>query len=73
MIFADQLMYMGFRFATRAAVSFCSNDMVVPEEKTKILGQAEAEVKEIENQYTSRFGDQWRALQQGGRYLVPYQ
>ncbi|MES9848987.1 MAG: DNA-directed RNA polymerase subunit beta', partial [Candidatus Thiodiazotropha sp.] len=52
-IFADQLMYMGFRFATRAAVSFCSNDMVVPEEKSKILSQAEAEVKEIENQYTS--------------------
>ncbi|MET0072338.1 MAG: DNA-directed RNA polymerase subunit beta' [Candidatus Thiodiazotropha sp.] len=52
-IFADQLMYMGFRFATRAAVSFCSNDMVVPEEKGDILGRAEAEVKEIENQYTS--------------------
>jgi DNA-directed RNA polymerase subunit beta' len=52
-IFADQLMYMGFRYATRAAVSFCSNDMVVPEEKTEILARAEAEVKEIENQYTS--------------------
>jgi DNA-directed RNA polymerase subunit beta' len=52
-IFADQLMYMGFRFATRAAVSFCSNDMVVPDEKVQILSQAEAEVKEIENQYTS--------------------
>ncbi|MCU7807241.1 MAG: DNA-directed RNA polymerase subunit beta' [Candidatus Thiodiazotropha sp. (ex Semelilucina semeliformis)] len=52
-IFADQLMYMGFRYATRAAVSFCSNDMVVPEEKGDILSRAEAEVKEIENQYTS--------------------
>jgi DNA-directed RNA polymerase subunit beta' len=52
-IFADQLMYMGFRYATRAAVSFCSNDMVVPEEKGAILERAEAEVKEIENQYTS--------------------
>jgi DNA-directed RNA polymerase subunit beta' len=52
-IFADQLMYMGFRYATRAAVSFCSNDMVVPEEKGEILARAEAEVKEIENQYTS--------------------
>jgi DNA-directed RNA polymerase subunit beta' len=52
-IFADQLMYMGFRYATRAAVSFCSNDMVVPEEKSDILSRAEAEVKEIENQYTS--------------------
>ncbi|MCU7842650.1 MAG: DNA-directed RNA polymerase subunit beta' [Candidatus Thiodiazotropha sp. (ex Monitilora ramsayi)] len=52
-IFADQLMYMGFRYATRAAVSFCSNDMVVPEEKSDILSRAESEVKEIENQYTS--------------------
>ncbi|MCU7946615.1 MAG: DNA-directed RNA polymerase subunit beta', partial [Candidatus Thiodiazotropha sp. (ex Cardiolucina cf. quadrata)] len=52
-IFADQLMYMGFRYATRAAVSFCSNDMVVPEEKGEILARAESEVKEIENQYTS--------------------
>ncbi|MDJ0805759.1 MAG: DNA-directed RNA polymerase subunit beta' [Gammaproteobacteria bacterium] len=52
-IFADQLMYMGFRYATRAAVSFCSNDMVVPEEKEPILARAENEVKEIENQYTS--------------------
>ncbi|MET0050190.1 MAG: DNA-directed RNA polymerase subunit beta', partial [Candidatus Thiodiazotropha sp.] len=52
-IFADQLMYMGFRYATRAAVSFCSNDMVVPDEKGEILARAEAEVKEIENQYTS--------------------
>jgi DNA-directed RNA polymerase subunit beta' len=52
-IFADQLMYMGFRYATKAAVSFCSNDMVVPDEKTDILAAAEAEVREIESQYTS--------------------
>ena len=52
-IFADQLMYMGFRYATRAAVSFCSNDMVVPDEKGDILARAENEVKEIQNQYTS--------------------
>jgi len=52
-IFADQLMYLGFRYATRAAVSFCSNDMVVPDEKVGILARAEAEVKEIEKQYTS--------------------
>ena len=52
-IFADQLMYTGFSYATRSAVSFCSNDMVIPEEKTEILKRAEDEVKEIENQYTS--------------------
>jgi DNA-directed RNA polymerase subunit beta' len=52
-IFADQLMYTGFYYATRAAVSFGVNDMVIPEEKYEILAKAEEEVKEIENQYTS--------------------
>jgi len=52
-IFADQLMYTGFRNATRAGVSFCSDDMVIPEEKAAILERAEGEVKEIENQYIS--------------------
>ncbi len=52
-VFADQLMYTGFAYATRAAVSFGINDMVIPEEKARILAEAEQEVKEIENQYTS--------------------
>jgi DNA-directed RNA polymerase subunit beta' len=52
-IFADQLMYMGFSYATRAAVSFGINDMTIPEIKAKILGEAEEEVYEIERQYTS--------------------
>ena len=52
-IFADQLMYMGFSCATRAAVSFGINDMTIPESKAGILGTAEDEVLEIENQYTS--------------------
>jgi len=52
-IFADQLMYMGFSCATRAAVSFGINDMTIPEVKAKILSDAEDEVLEIENQYTS--------------------
>jgi DNA-directed RNA polymerase subunit beta' len=52
-IFADQLMYMGFSYATRAAVSFGINDMTIPEVKAKILSEAEDEVLEIENQYTS--------------------
>ncbi len=52
-IFADQLMYTGFRFATRSAVSFGVNDMVIPDLKATILAAAEKEVKEIENQYIS--------------------
>jgi DNA-directed RNA polymerase subunit beta' len=52
-IFADQLMYLGFRFSTRSGVSFCADDMVIPEEKAEILGRAEEQVKEIEEQYSS--------------------
>ena len=52
-IFADQVMYLGFRLATRAGVSIGMNDMIIPEEKKGILASAETEVKEIENQYAS--------------------
>jgi len=52
-VFADRLMYTGFRFATRAGISIGVNDMVVPESKEKILAFAEAEVKEIQDQYAS--------------------
>ncbi|MEM7281740.1 MAG: DNA-directed RNA polymerase subunit beta', partial [Pseudomonadota bacterium] len=52
-VFADQLMYTGFRYATIAGVSIGVNDMVVPVEKSDILSVAEAEVKEIQEQYAS--------------------
>ncbi len=52
-VFADRLMYTGFRFATIAGISIGVNDMVVPENKEEILSAAEAEVKEIQNQYSS--------------------
>jgi len=52
-VFADQLMYMGFRFSTRSGVSFCADDMVIPAEKVEILARAEGQVKEIEEQYSS--------------------
>ena len=52
-IFADQLMYLGFAMATRAAVSIGVDDMVIPDEKEAILARAEREVKDIEEQYAS--------------------
>ena len=52
-VFADQLMYTGFHYATRAGVSIGVDDMVVPQQKTKILSTAEKEVKEIQEQYSS--------------------
>jgi DNA-directed RNA polymerase subunit beta' len=52
-IFADKLMQAGFSFATRAGISFGVHDMRIPEQKAALIREAEAEVKEIENQYTS--------------------
>jgi DNA-directed RNA polymerase subunit beta' len=52
-VFADQLMYMGFSYATRGGLSIGVNDMVVPEDKGKILSAADAEVKDIQDQYAS--------------------
>ena len=51
-IFADQLMYLGFTQATKAGVSVGIDDMEIPQEKATILAAAEAEVEEIATQYT---------------------
>jgi len=52
-VFADQLMYTGFYYATRAGISIGVNDMYVPAEKTKILEGADKEVKEIQEQFAN--------------------
>jgi len=52
-IFADQLMYTGFHYATVSGASIGVNDFVIPDEKVKIIKVAETEVKEIEDQYAS--------------------
>jgi DNA-directed RNA polymerase subunit beta' len=52
-VFADQLMYTGFHYATRAGVSFGIDDIVIPEQKTRIVTAADSEVKEIQEQYAS--------------------
>jgi len=52
-VFADQLMYTGFSYATRAGVSFGIDDMAIPEGKPAIIEAAEREVKEIQNQFAS--------------------
>ena len=64
-VFADQLMYTGFSYATRAGVSIGVDDMEVPEAKRAILDSAEAAVKEIEGQYASglvTFGERYNKV-----------
>ncbi|MDT8429817.1 MAG: DNA-directed RNA polymerase subunit beta' [Pseudomonadales bacterium] len=52
-IFADQLMYTGYKYSTRSGASIGVNDFVIPVEKAAIIAQADSEVEEIENQYAS--------------------
>lgn len=52
-IFADQLMYTGFKYATKAGASIGINDMEIPEEKSSIIEEADNEVREIEAQFRS--------------------
>ena len=52
-IFADRLMYTGFRFATSAGISIGVDDMVIPSTKNDILSSAENDVREIQDQFSS--------------------
>ncbi|PWW44337.1 DNA-directed RNA polymerase subunit beta' [Melaminivora alkalimesophila] len=52
-VFADKLLQNGFRLATHSGISISVDDMLVPPQKADIIGRAEAEVKEIEQQYVS--------------------
>ena len=61
-IFADKLMQAGYSLATRGGISFAADDMLIPAEKAAIISDAEGQVKEIEQQYTSGL------VTQGERY-----
>ena len=52
-IFADQMMYTGFRQSTSSGASVGVDDFVIPTEKSEIISDAEKEVAEIESQYAS--------------------
>ena len=52
-IFADRLMYMGYEFSTKSGSSIGIDDFVIPDDKQKIVSEAEQEVKDIESQFAS--------------------
>jgi DNA-directed RNA polymerase subunit beta' len=41
-IFADKLMYTGFTYATRAGLSICVDDLLIPEQKARSSTRASA-------------------------------
>ena len=51
-IFADKLMYTGFYYAMRSGSSVGYEDMVIPPQKEEIIERADAEVKEVQLQYS---------------------
>jgi DNA-directed RNA polymerase subunit beta' len=50
-IFADRMMGLGFRHACRAGISFGKDDMVIPHAKQALIGKAQNQVREYEQQY----------------------
>ena len=52
-IFADQLMYLGFEYSTISGASIGIEDFVIPTDKPSIINDAEREVQEIEKQFGS--------------------
>ncbi|MCE2517227.1 MAG: DNA-directed RNA polymerase subunit beta' [Alphaproteobacteria bacterium] len=50
-IFCDRLMAMGFKKACEAGISFGIDDLTTPDLKFKLVDEAEAEVKNFEQQY----------------------
>lgn len=52
-IFADQLMYAGYKYSTKSGISIGIDDMIIPKAKAMFLSNAEAQVKEISKQYVS--------------------
>ncbi|MCC8483919.1 MAG: DNA-directed RNA polymerase subunit beta', partial [Rickettsia endosymbiont of Labidopullus appendiculatus] len=51
-IFADQLMKLGFKYACSSGISFGMDDMVVPKSKDGHINATLTEVKEFEQQYS---------------------
>jgi DNA-directed RNA polymerase subunit beta' len=50
-VFADQLMYTGFEYATLSGASVGIDDMVIPDAKKKLVEEAEEQVSEIYEQF----------------------
>ncbi|MFP6640745.1 MAG: DNA-directed RNA polymerase subunit beta', partial [Myxococcota bacterium] len=50
-LLADRLRTLGYSHATSAGISICLNDMIIPPDKERFIGDATAEVNQIDDQY----------------------
>jgi DNA-directed RNA polymerase subunit beta' len=51
-LLADRLRHLGYAFATKAGISICVDDLLIPHRKIELLEHAQKDVSEIEEQYT---------------------
>ncbi|MEZ4220851.1 MAG: DNA-directed RNA polymerase subunit beta' [Polyangiaceae bacterium] len=50
-LLADRLRTLGFQYGTKAGVSICMDDMVIPDKKKDLIDQAQAELERVVDQY----------------------
>ncbi len=50
-LLADRLRTLGFEMSTKAGISICMDDMLIPDSKKSILGSAQGEVEVVVEQY----------------------
>ena len=50
-LLADRLRTLGYQHATRAGISICLDDMTMPPDKERFIGEAQGQVEEVGNQY----------------------
>ncbi|MFP7754884.1 DNA-directed RNA polymerase subunit beta' [Thermodesulfobacteriota bacterium B35] len=50
-ILADRLKDMGYEYATRAGISICINDMMIPVRKEEFVEESEKEAADVDQQY----------------------
>ena len=61
-IFVDHIMEVGFKYMTKAGISYGKDDLVIPAEKKKLVAETEKVVNEFEQQYLDGF------ITQGEKY-----
>src|SRR3546814_11118324 len=63
-IFCDRIMALGFGYACKAGISFGKDDLMIPAAKAGLVEEAQAKVKEFEQQYLDGL------ITQGEKYTI---
>ncbi len=64
-LLADKIMQLGFQFSTKAGISICIDDMLIPDNKQKMIEDTEKQITEIRRQYDEgliTFGERYNKV-----------